>query len=209
MGGDCLAGCVTPVEVKARTRGPIVTLPTPFTANFKVDHQAVRNIARLQADGSLDTTLQNGMSGLVGDCWAIALQPDGKILIGGWFNTVNGVARTNIARLNANGSLDTSFQVALAEGSPYVYAIRLQSDGKILVGGRDLRIEGVTLYVCARLNLDGSLDDSFIPAMDQGGGGRIKYARAIALQADGRILFGGMFNFLNGFTRHNVDRLLA
>lgn len=69
MGGDCLAGRVTPVEVKARIRGPIVTLPTPFTANFKVDHQAVRNIVRLGLEngiGIYELTAGNSQYNILG-----------------------------------------------------------------------------------------------------------------------------------------------
>jgi len=183
---------------------------------FESVNGVTRNcIARLQANGSLDTTFQNGMSGLgpgssENRCYALALQPDGKILVGGNFKSVNGVARTNIARLNANGSLDSSFRVILGPTGTQVSvvgAIVLQNDGKILVGGWNLRIEGVAPYVCARLSPDGSLDPSFVPVTATG----VTYplVTSIALQADGRILVGGRFSSLNGYVRNHVARLLA
>ncbi len=71
---------------------------------FSVRGQTRNFIARLEADGRLDQTLNLGTS--VGSViWATAVQPDGKILIGGWFSTVLGVTRKNIARLNTDGTL--------------------------------------------------------------------------------------------------------
>ncbi len=60
------------------------------------------------------------------------MQADGKILIGGFFSTVLGVTRNNIARLNTDGTLDTDFN---PNANGYVLAIAVQADGKILVGG--------------------------------------------------------------------------
>ena len=66
-------------------------------------------IARLNPDGSLDDSFSCDVAGPNGWVHALALQSDGKILLGGWFNMVNGAARTNLARLNPDGSLDSSF----------------------------------------------------------------------------------------------------
>ena len=65
------------------------------------------NIARLETDGRLDRTLDLGIVG--SQVNAVAIQPDGKIIIGGIFSSVLGVARNNIARLNADGTLDMAF----------------------------------------------------------------------------------------------------
>jgi hypothetical protein len=68
-------------------------------------------IARLNPDGSLDNSFLNGMAGPdLHVVYALALQPDGKVIIGGAFNTVNGVSRYRIARLNTDGSVDPFFQ---------------------------------------------------------------------------------------------------
>ena len=91
-------------------------------------------LARLNADGSLDPSFNPGANGQV---VALAVQADGKILVGGGFTTLGGggtgtTARSCIGRLNADGSLDTSFDPgAKAE----VLALAVQPDGKILVGG--------------------------------------------------------------------------
>ena len=88
------------------------------------------HIARLETDGRLDQTLNLSIVGSF--VFATAVQPDGKILIGGNFTTVLGVARNNIARLNTDGTLDTAFN---PNADSDVYAIAVQADGKILAGG--------------------------------------------------------------------------
>jgi hypothetical protein len=94
---------------------------------------------------------------------AIAVQADGKILVGGDFTTLGGggtgtTTRNNIGRLNADGSLDTSFNPG-ANGT--VIAIAVQADGKILVGGDFTTLGGggtgtTTRNHIGRLNTDGS-----------------------------------------------------
>src|SRR5204862_2125444 len=127
-----------------------------------------------------------------------------KILIGGGFSTVLGVARTNIARLNPDGTLDYAFN-ANANGD--VNAIALQADGKILVGGFFTRIGGQTRNRIARLEAATGSADSFDPNANNS-------IRSIAVQADGKILAGGQFTTLspNGgaaVTRNRIARLDA
>ena len=83
----------------------------------------------------------------------IVVQPDGKLLIGGQFTTLspNGgaaVTRNRIARLNADGTLDTAFN---PNANSYVYSIAVQADGKILAGGYFTSIGGATRKRIARL----------------------------------------------------------
>jgi uncharacterized delta-60 repeat protein len=149
----------------------------------------VRNgIARLNFDGSLDTSFDPGI-GLDNIVNVIAVQPDGKILIGGFFTTVGGVSRNYIARLNANGSLDSAFNVGSGANAT-VRAIALQTDGKILVGGDFTSFNGVTRNYAARLNTNGSLDTGFAPPIESVPGGDVK---SIVLQPDGKILLAGYF----------------
>src|SRR5205823_3171540 len=63
---------------------------------------------------------------------ATAVQPDGKVLIGGRFTKILGVTRNNIARLNTDATLDSAFN---PDANDDVYAIAVQADGKILAGG--------------------------------------------------------------------------
>jgi uncharacterized delta-60 repeat protein len=157
-------------------------------------------IARLNADGSLDGSFNPG-TGANGSVFAVALQPDGKALLGGAFASVNGTNRNRMARLNADGSLDGSFNPGTgANGS--VHAVALQPDGKALIGGDFTTINGTSRNHIARLNADGSLDGSFNP-----GTGADGVVRSIALQSDGNALIGGDFLTVNGVLRPYVARL--
>ena len=160
------------------------------------DGTTTRNhIGRLNADGSLDTTFNPGANGSV---YALAVQPDGRILVGGLFSTLGGggdgtTTRNHIGRLNADGSLDTTFNPG-ANGA--VYALTVQADGKILVGGFFSTLGGggtgtTTRNHLGRLDADGSLDMIFNPGADDN-------VFAVAVQADGKILVGGFFTMLGG-----------
>jgi uncharacterized delta-60 repeat protein len=157
------------------------------------------NIARLNPDGSLDTTFNPNANGYV---ISIAVQADGKILIGGKFTTIGGVARNHIARLNPDGSLDTGFNPNVSGGKYYtdVYSVAVQADGKILIGGNFTTIGGVGRNYIARLDPSGSLDATFNPDANN-------LVRSIAVQADGKILVGGDFNAIGGMLRNRIARL--
>jgi uncharacterized delta-60 repeat protein len=154
-------------------------------------------IARLETDGRLDQTLDLGMVGFFVD--ATAVQPDGKILIGGNFTSVLGVARSHIARLNTDGTLDTAFN---PNANTVVYSLAVQTDGKILVGGLFATIGGQTRNYIARLDPTNGLADSFDPNAN----GPVV---SLVLQADGKILAGGFFNSIGGATRNRIARLDA
>lgn len=153
---------------------------------------------------SLDLQLQG--AGYVRDT---ALQPDGKLIIAGGFDHVLGVVRNNIARLNADGTLDMGFDPNALTGD--VNCVVVQPDGKILVGGifTDLRPNGVFAQRqrLARLNSDGTVDPTFDPEANNG-------VNCMVLQPDGKILVGGSFTALQpnlgaSVTRNRVARLNA
>lgn len=159
-------------------------------------------LGRINPDGTLDTSFRPGVANPVnGGVWALALQPDGKILVGGDFTGIGGgtgtTPRANVARLNADGSVDLSFDPG-ANGRVETFA--LQRDGKILVGGSFTTIGGggtgtTSRNKLARLNPDGSLDTSFSTQTDV-------TVMAILVQADGKIVIGGGFgNVLTGSTQ--------
>ena len=134
--------------------------------------------------------------------YAVAVQPDGKIVIGGVFNVVAGVPRNGLARLNPDGSLDPTFVPPPFSQGDLVAPLRIiiQPDGKILVAGNDFRIGGTT-YQLIRLNSDGSVDASFsLPIINSPIFG-------LALQPDGKILIGGEFSTIGTFERRVVARL--
>lgn len=133
----------------------------------------------------------------------LVIQPDRKLLVAGSFNRANGLIRNGFARLNPNGSVDTTFVPALPESSfVTVYSILLQNDGKILVSGYLGYSGGVTRYLM-RLNTDGSEDSSFAPSTGT------SYAGFAALQSDGKIIITGNFTTVNGIDRNKMARLNA
>lgn len=178
--------------------------------NFTTVNGSTRNrIARLNANGSLDTTFNAG-SGPDGSVSAMALQPDGYVVIGGrTFTSVNGVAVGNLARLKLDGSVDTSFSVGQGldrvfqdSTATYVNKIIVQSDGKILVGGDFNYYQGVSRNGILRLNADGSLDSTFNP-----GTGANKEVVDMSVYANGEILVGGNFTAFNGKTVNYMARI--
>ena len=154
-----------------------------------VDGVWVNYLARLNPDGSLETPLgATGGAGL--GVFAIALQPDGKIVVGGSFYLI---------RLNADGTFDPSFlppDVSLVT----VYAVAVQRDGKVLYGGsRSYSGGGPFLY---RANADGTPDTTFTPVVQFG-----SVIWTIVVEPDGHILIGGEFGRVNGVNRGNYARL--
>ncbi len=162
-------------------------------------------IARLNSDGMLDTSFGNELAGADGRVYAIAVQSDGKVVIGGHFITVNGTARAGIARLNSDGTLDTSFGNGLAGVDGSVYGLAVQSDGKVIIGGAFGTVNGVERRGIARLNSDGTLDTSF----GNGLAGPDGSINAVVVQSDGKVLLGGNFTAVNGAARGYVARLLS
>jgi len=163
------------------------------------------SIARLNTDGSLDTSFLATGAGANADVDCLAIQSDGKILIGGYFTTYNGTNRGRIARINTDGSLDTTFLASGSGASDGVLSIAVQSDGQIIIGGRFTGYNGTSRGRVARLNADGSLDTTFL-ATDVGAGDTVS---SIAVQADGKILVGGAFGIFNGTLRGCAARLNA
>ncbi|HSC75220.1 MAG TPA: thrombospondin type 3 repeat-containing protein [Pseudomonadales bacterium] len=161
---------------------------------------AINRIARLNSDGSLDASFNPG-TGASSEIYAIALQADGKVLIAGDFTVYNGTVISRIARLNSDGSLDTSFNPGtVADGG--VNSVVIQADGKVLIGGFFSAYHGI-----ARLNSDGSMDTSFNPGMGPDAVDFVAHIYSVAIQADGKVLIGGGFTSYNGTARNYIARL--
>jgi uncharacterized delta-60 repeat protein len=128
-------------------------------------------IARLLPNGALDATfsgtgyrdLSFGTLQDRGRC--IALQPDGKILIGG--TSGNAAEFFTVARLNSNGSLDTAFgtngvvQTAFSSLQSFAEKIAVQPDGKIVVGGSTADPLRANEFALIRYQSNGSIDTTF------------------------------------------------
>ena len=129
----------------------------------------------------------------------LAIQPDGKALVGGNFTSVNGVPASHLVRMNTNGTVDASFSSQL-DSAPYF--IEILPSGQILVNGYFSKVDGVSRPGLARLNEDGSLDTAFVPpALSSGFSGA-------AAAPDGKVIVTGIFTTLGGLPRTNVARLV-
>ena len=168
-----------------------------------VGNTTTRRVARLNDNGSLDAAFTVNM-GQAADNGvdAVHTQPDGKVLIAGRFLNFDNVARKRVARLNADGSLDTSFNPQLGPNGPVV-SIDVQPDGKIILCGNFTTYNGVAGHAgIVRLNADGSLDASFV-ANASG------LVNGVVIQSSGKIIVFGGFNFFNGQSRTKIVRLNA
>lgn len=156
-----------------------------------------RRVARINTDGSLDAFNPNCNDDVA---W-IEMQPDGKFIIVGDFTTVSGVGRNRVARVNADGTLDNSFDPG-SGANDVVYSVKIQSDGKIVIGGSFTSFNGTTVNRVVRLNTDGSIDNTF----NAGSGAN---ARITMLEIDNhqKVYLGGDFSQVNGITRNNIARL--
>ncbi len=181
--------------------GPKEGMPAP----------ASRFLLRLLPNGTLDNTFNATFDSSSPEVaiYSIVVQPDGKILAGGYFTAVNGAnvdGRSYIVRLHPNGSTDGGLTPPLAASAPaaasnIVADIALQPDGKILIAGGRL-----PPHELSRLNSSGALDDQFVaPELGGSGGGLVE---EVALQPDGKILAAGSFNLVNGAANEGLTRLM-
>ncbi len=162
-------------------------------------------IARINENGTIDQNFKPG-TGANGTVYALGVQADGKVVIGGDFTMVNGVPLRHVARLNIDGSVDYTFANALYSGiwgaNDSVHAVAIQLDGHILIGGLFTNVDGVALNHIARLNTDGTLDNTFTPGIGANGD-----VLTITPQTDTRIVVGGNFTSFSGVTRNRITRL--
>jgi uncharacterized delta-60 repeat protein len=140
-------------------------------------------------------------SGFDNNVFAIAVQPDGKILVGGGFTTYQGIAANNIIRLNSDGTKDASFDNSIGFNGG-VFAIAIQTDGKILAGGGFTTYKGVGANHIIRLNTDGSEDTTFNNNI-----GFDLNVNDIKIQANGKIVVAGAFNLYKLVANNSIIRL--
>jgi len=157
-------------------------------------------IARLSTDGTMDISFNPG-AGADNPVYALAVQPNDKVLVGGAFSTFNNINRPGLVRLNTNGVVDTSFVVG-AGFNGTVYALALQNDGKIVVGGEFISFNGVARTNLLRLNANGTLDLTFDSALTVNAP-----VYSLVVEPDGRIVFGGSFTGVSGQVRNRLARL--
>lgn len=131
----------------------------------------------------------------------IAVQPDGRLLVAGEFSAVGSSSRPNLARLNADGSLDPTFNPGTGPNS-MVRALLLLEDGRMWIGGLFTNYNGVSQSRLARVTSTGELDATFLPGTNAANGA----VYFLTLSGD-RILVAGEFTALNGAAISGVARL--
>lgn len=177
------------------------TVLAPFTMELQADGKIVvatsdfsAILVRLNSDGSLDGSWNPG-SGPDSFIQTIAIQPDGKILIGGSFSSYNSTPFPYITRLNTDGTLDISFS-SLSSPNGAVLSIGLQSTGKIIVMGNFSTYGGNNINSIIRLNSNGTVDTTFLSPgafPTEGISGGIGAEVKLLIQADDKIILGGDF----------------
>lgn len=184
--------------------GKIIILG-PFT---QIGSKNINQVARLNANGTLDTTFNIGTGPFnsknpYDNLFTGIIEPNGKIILGGWFSKFNNSVKASIVRLNADGSVDNTFK-AESDTSKYLYisSIVRQSDGKIIIGGKFKEYNGIAANGIARLNADGTTDASF-----NVGTGIDSTIFAMSIQNDNKILISGDFAKYNGVSVSGLARL--
>jgi uncharacterized delta-60 repeat protein len=157
------------------------------------------DIIRLNSDGTVDNTFNSG-TGIDQIIWAINVQPDGKILVGGFFSQYNGVPYNCLIRLNSDGSVDNSFTIGTGFNNT-IYDIKRQVDGKYIIFGSFTTFNGVTCNRIVRLNNNGSIDNTFNTGVGFNG------ETYSGLIDDGKIVVAGEFFEYSGQTNRNIVRL--
>jgi len=157
-------------------------------------------IARLMADGSLDQTFNPG-AGAPGGVFTVAIQSDGKVLAGGGFSSAGGANYPFLARFNADGTVDRSFNTGTGPDGA-VRSIAVGADGKVIIGGDFVKLNNVDRARIARLNADGSLDAGFDP---RPGANQTVYG--VGVQTDRKVVLAGNFTEVRGQLMSRYARL--
>ncbi len=161
----------------------------------------IEQVKEYGTPGSVGLSLNAGIVG--GNVVATVPQPDGKTILIGSFSSVLGIPRNNIARLNADDSLDLSFD---PNTNSSISSVLVQPDGKIVIGGSFTTLQPnnaastTARNRIARLNSDGTLDPAFDPNANS-------YISSMAMQSDGAVLVCGNFTTVGGIARNKLARV--
>ena len=167
---------------------------------------------RLKPDGQVDDTFDAGLD--QSSLFCLVRQSNGKILAGGLLNRRSATNSSPLLRLNADLQWDEDFQTDVSGGTglfsgPSISALLLQPDDKLIVGGCFFEVGGYWRNQILRLTPEGHVDGCFDPGLGLGGQNPNGPVRALAPQADGRILVGGAFQGVDtAYGQLNLARLL-
>jgi uncharacterized delta-60 repeat protein len=166
-------------------------------------------VIRLLVNGGVDSGFATGVFQDYNSraaIYTVTQQSDGKLLAGGVFSKIDSSSAGGVARLNTNGSRDSSFGDIGTEDAGFVYSLVVRgSDGHIFAGGSFSVFDGSPRGAVALANTDGSLDGAFV--FDPGATDDAPDVFAMHAQADGKVVVGGLFSSINGVPRYNLVRL--
>jgi uncharacterized delta-60 repeat protein len=170
------------------------------------DGTSVKRLARLNLDGTLDTTFNTGNIGPNTAVQALAQLSDGSILVAGdAITTYNGISVNNVFKIDSEGVLDAVFSAAITAGTTgSISKVLIQPDGKILICGSFTSFNGTSTRGLTRLNANGTMDASFNANLGTAANLTIL---AMDLQSDGKIILGGSFTSFNGTSVGRIIRL--
>jgi uncharacterized delta-60 repeat protein len=213
----------SPCPSAATDRGPTSRLFILALLAALVCVLAVAGPASAQQFDNFDPTFGSGglvLSDMAGGASALALQPDGKIVLAGSATDTSGFQLLVVTRFNSDGSPDSTFgsggrvAVQFGDGSfplSGANAVALGPDGKIVVAGGASDSSGIQELLVARFTTDGMPDNSFSGdgkfLTQLGSNGNPSYLNAVAVQSDGKVVVGGQASDSDGNSRFLVGRL--
>lgn len=161
-----------------------------------------RLLSKLNNDGSLDENFNINGIGPDSAINDLKIHTNNKILIAGQFNNFNGTTSRKIIRIHEDGSIDTEFNIGNGFEGVMITNLAIQSDSKIIVSGLFNSFNGYNSKNIARLNADGSFDNSFTV-----GSGANNTINKSIIQSDGKIIAIGSFTNFNGINANRIIRL--
>jgi uncharacterized delta-60 repeat protein len=159
-----------------------------------------------QSDSFVDLSFNPG-NGPNDSVLALAIAPEAKIVIGGYFSAYDGTTRSRLARLDWTGGLDLSFFNFGFDNS--VLTLAVQTNGDVVAGGRFTEVAGTARHQLVRLKAaDGAVDEGFVPPPLIGHfNANNAHIDSLAIQADGKVIIGGDFAKVAGTNRKFIARL--
>lgn len=190
-------------DVTLQSDGKILIAMYTSATNHTFNGVSIKKLIRLNANGTLDTSFNYYQSvTTIFNPEKIALQSDGKIVIG----HMSG----QVTRLNSNGTLDSTFAAGTGfsgTGFPVITSLKIDVNGKIVVGGCFTTFNGSPTNKLARLNINGSLDSTLNTGTGFAGPTASAGITCIDFQTDGKIVVGGNITSYNGNIINRVARI--
>lgn len=187
-------------QLEQQTLGPDQNLQDE-SARKLAEQRKLENKTR--KTGSPGQSVYADGAGVDGTIYAVVAQPDGKVIVGGRFNNVNGQPRLNLARINADGTLDTTFLAGPTDGvDGTVRALALDAQGNLLVGGYFSTAQSQPRQNFVRYLASGKVDATFAASLAPNGP-----VYALTVLPKGDVVIGGQFSQVGDTPRRNVAKI--